>query len=266
MALQSYSEARWQEGHDLLTASIAATDDDLERARLRAVLLEGFNFEDFKCGLQPGRDKLGLADEVERVAAGRSDAVHAAALYGRGMALHIDFIMAEGDQDREVESFTRATELYGAAGDQEGAALSTAMVGVFHHVDRLDRETANPILQRAYDMSPSGPSFARSEAARHLGQIAQELGDHERGLEILQESLRIREELGWSIHLPSALHVVGYAQLELGRLDEAAATLARAREVGERIGARLTLAFIARTEADVEMATLVPGVWRRTHP
>jgi tetratricopeptide (TPR) repeat protein len=266
-ATEHYRDARWQDAYDVLERAIAQAPDEHGAARCRTALVDGYNHEDFKRGLQPGRDKHAVIDAIEEAASRmHDDHLLAGALFHRGMALHIEFIMAVGDPDREAECFARAAELYEATGDREGAAMATAMLGIFHHVDRLDREAAEPILRRAYDSAPPGPSLARSEAARHLGQIRQELGDPESGLALLEESLELRRAAGWEVLLPSAMHAIGYARLEAGDLDGAEAILADAREVAERFDARLPLAFITRTQGDVAMARIVPNVWRRTHP
>lgn len=263
-ASERFASARWQEGYAILDEFLADSPSEREAARAKLALVEGRNFEDFKRGLQNGRDKHALLDEVEAVADG---GLLGRALLERGMALHIEFVMAEPDIDRELACLTRAAELCEQAGDMEGAAMATALTGVFHHVDRLDRETAEPILRRAYEMAPEpGPSLAKAEAARHLGQIKQELGDPKAGLVLLEESLAIREAAGLEIHLPSALHVIGYAMLEAGDLAGAREALTRAHEIAERLDTPLPLAFILRAEADLMMAELVPNVWRRSHP
>jgi len=262
-----YREARWQEAYALLREALAAEGDELRAAHLRVALVHGLNYEDFKRGLTHREEKHRLLDEVEAAIDGRDDGLLGSALYERGMALHIEFVMAEGDLDRELDSFTRAATLLERAGDLEGAAMATAMMGVFHHVDRLDRETADPILLRAHAMAPRDrPSLARAEAARHLGQIRQELGDPVAGLRYLEESLQIREDAGWPLHLPSAHHVIGYAKLEAGDFDGARLHLDKAIELAEQLDAPLTVAMAKRNRADLDFALLAPGVWRRSHP
>jgi tetratricopeptide (TPR) repeat protein len=265
-AIEHYRHARWSDAYDVLEHRLGDESDPVEAARCRLWLVEGYNTEDFKRGLQPARDKHAILDQVDEVVDGHCDELFAKSLFHRGMALHIEFIMVEGDPDRELSCFTRAAELFETCGDMESASMATALIGVFHHVDHLDRETARPILQRAYDMAPEGTSLGRAEAARHLGQIQQELGDPAGGLKLLEESLRIREESGWETHLPSALHALAYARLEAGDLDGAEEALLRARAIGERLDATFTLTFIARTEADVAMARIAPAIWRRSHP
>jgi tetratricopeptide (TPR) repeat protein len=236
---------------------------------LQLALVRVYNEEDWTRGLRNHAAKHAILDELDRNT-GLSDAFAAEALFLRGAVLHVDFIMDQGggDPERELACFTRAAELFGRLGDQENAALATAFIGIFHHVDRLDRETAEPILRRAYEMAPdTGGSYARSEAARHLGQIQQERGDPRGALELLDESLQLRAEARQTRHLAAALHAIGFARLEAGDLAGADDYLGRARQMAERHGARFFLGLIARTEADLALVRMTgPAVHRRTHP
>ena len=268
-AQRLFEESRWAEGYELLRSRISDTADPAERLRLKLELVAGYSEEDWTRGLTNRDVKNALLNEIDAELAELPDpALRACALYERGMALHIGFIMDEGDQERELECFTEAAELYQAVGDAEGACLSTAMIGIFHHVDRLDRETAEPILKRAYEMAPPGvPSYGRSEATRHLGQIRQERGDPAGAIPLLQESLEDRVNLGSTLHMAPALHALGFAKFEAGDVDGAKADIARAREIAERAGSRFWLAMMARTEADIEFSSmLAPELWRRSHP
>lgn len=263
-----FGEALWQEAYARLLTAVGDEQDERAIARFKLALVHGYNQEDFKRGLRHQQEKHELLDEVEAVAGeADDDLLLAAALHERGMALHIEFVMAEGDLDREIESFTRAAELFSAAGDTESAAMSTAMRGVFHHVARLDRETAWPLLLEAHSMAPSpDTSLARAEAARHLGQIKQEQGDIATGLPYLEESVRIREAVGKPLHLPSAYHVLGFARLEDGDLDAAEADLDQAEKLARDLDMPLTVAMVARNRADLDFARIAPSVWRRSHP
>lgn len=266
-AREHYRHARWDEARALLEPAIAAEADHLRRARLQVALVEVWNWEDLKRGLQQGRDKLALLDDAQAVAEGRDDALLAEALFQRGMALHAAHLMDDGGTAGELEAFTRSAELHETVGDLESAAMSLALSGVFHHVVHLDRDTARPLLERAHGMVPEPEtSLARAEAARHLGQIQQELGDPAGCQRYLEESVRIRERVGYPINLPSAYHALGFAKLDAEDFEGARADLERAHEWAERTGSRMPLAMIKRTEADLELAEIVPALWRRTHP
>lgn len=268
-AREHYRHARWDQAYALLEPALAAAGDPLEAACLKVGLVEVWNWEDLKRGLQSGRDKLALLDEAQADLDEADDrALLARAAFERGMALHAAYLLADAPTDGELACFVSAAELHEAEGDLESAAMALALAGVYHHVVELDRATAQPLLVRAHGLPPQdgAPSLARAEAARHLGQILQELGDHDGSIRFLTESVEIRERAGYPINLPSAYHALAYALLEAGDLAGAAARIAQAREWGERTGSRFPLAMIKRTEADLELAELAPALWRRSHP
>lgn len=258
------AQARWLEASALLQRLLADEADGYQRARLSVALTHVYNEEDWALGLRHGARKHALLDEAEDAASGP---LEADLLFQRGMALHLESIMAEGDPDRELECFTRSASIYQSSGDQENAALATAFIGIFHHVIRLDRDTAEPILRQAYQMAPPAGSAARAEAARHLGQIRQERGDPPGALALLEEALQQRAEAGQSSHLAAALHALGFACLEAGDLDQAEDYLQRARENADRYGSRFFGAMLARTEAELAFSRyLGPATRGRSHP
>jgi tetratricopeptide (TPR) repeat protein len=141
------------------------------------------------------------------------------------------------------------------------------MLGISHHVTLLDRDAAEPILRRGYDMALPEASEARDEASRHLGQILQERGNPSAALPLLEESVRLRAEAQQPRRLPPALHALAFAQLEAGDLESADANLRRARQLGERYGNAFFLLMSARTEAEVAwQRNIRPALRTRTHP
>ncbi len=244
-------QARWEEAHAVLEGVRQDEQDEWKSAELKIALAKVLSGEDWTRGLRNSARRHALLDEVEEVAGATSSPLLAAAMFQRGLALHLDFIMAEGDPDRELECFSRSAQMYDELGDQENAALATSFVGIFYHVDLLDRDTAEPILRKALEMSAPRGSYARSEATRHLGQILQERGDPMAAVPLFEESLRQRAEARQTRYLAAALHALGFAWLEIGDLAKAEDYLRRARENGERHGNRFFLSMIARTEAEL---------------
>jgi tetratricopeptide (TPR) repeat protein len=256
-------EARWEEASALLKRLLREAGED-EKTRLNIALAHVYNDQDWALGLRFSASKHAVLDQAETTASG---SLAADLLFERGMALHLEFIMSEGDPDRELDCFSRAADLYQSNGEQEKAALATAFIGIFHHVVHLDRDTAEPILRLAYQMAPATGSAARAEAARHLGQIQQERGDPAGALPLLEEAFRQRAEAGHSRHLASALHALGFAAMEAGELVLAHEYLQRARENAERYNNRFFLAMLTRTEAELAFTRyLGPAVRGRTHP
>jgi tetratricopeptide (TPR) repeat protein len=267
-AVELCEHARWEEAEALLRRVAGRQSNDLDRVELELAVVAAQNDRDWTRGVREPQRKQAELDRIEDLVGDRSPRLLAKTMFERGMALHLEFIFAVGDPDRELASFTTAAEIYASVGDREGSALATAFIGIFHHVDRLDRQAALPILQRAYDLTEAhSGSAARSEAARHLGQIRQELGDPAGGIALLEEALELRAEAGDFRHLSSALHALGSAHLEAGDLDVAADYLFRARNLGELHGSQLFLTMIARTEADLAFRRVTgANVRGRTHP
>lgn len=261
-------EARWEECYALLEGAIRHETDPTALIRLKLELVHAYNEEDWTRGMFDTKRKFVILDEIEPLAKELSEVLYARALYERGEALHIDFIMGDGgDPDRELACRIEAAEIFERNGEIEQAALATVMLGISHHVVLLDREAAEPILQRGYDMALPEASEARDEASRHLGQILQERGDPGAALTLLEESVRLRAEAGQPRRLPPALHALAFAQLEAGDLDSADANLRRARELGERYGNSFFLAMSARTEAELAWHRVIrPALRTRTHP
>ena len=261
-------QSRWEEAFALLDRLEPLTTRPLDVARLKLARVRSLSDLDWARGLRNPAEKHALLDEVQAIVRGESTELEAMAEFQRGMALHLEFIMAVGDADRELECFTRAAALFESIGDLENAALSIAFIGIFHHVDRLDRDAAIPFLQKAYELTEAGRgSEARSEATRHLGQIHQERGEFAAAIPLLEESLAARAEAGSSRHLASALHALGYAHLEAGNLDTAEDYLDRGRHLGELHGSRLFLPMIAKARAELALRRIVgPNTAGRTHP
>lgn len=259
---------RWDEAYALLEGAIRHEKDPLQMVRLKLELVHAYNEEHLTRGMRDPKRTFVLLDEIEPLARELSEVLYARVLYERGESLHIDFYMGDGgDPDREIECRVEAAEIFEKNGETELAALATVMLGITYHVILLDRDTAEPIIRRGYNMAAPEVSEARDQSSRHLGQILQERGDPTAALPLLEESLRVRAEANRPRRLPVALHALAFAQLEAGDLESADANLRRAREIGEQFGNTLVLALIARTDAEIAWQRLIrPALRSRTHP
>lgn len=259
------NEARWEEARVRARRALEQRSErDESYVRLALARVKALNDEDWTRGLVNRAEKYRLLDEIDTMVEAIEDGyLRGHALFQRGMALHIDFCMADGDLDRELECFTQSADLLERCGDVEGAADAIAFVGIFHHVDRLDPDTGRPYLLRAYEMAPTtGGSHAKYEASRHLGQIQHECGDPEGALPLLTESLDLCAEAGRSRGLVPALHALGAARMDAGDLDGAVRDLDRATDIGQRYGCRYFLSFVQRTRAELEFRRMI-GASRR---
>ncbi|MFC7241238.1 hypothetical protein ACFQO7_01975 [Catellatospora aurea] len=173
------------------------------------------------------------------------DSLEADLSLARGRLLHADFLHRREEDPGELPAFERAAELYAQLGDARGESEALFWLGCFHQVVRDDADTARPLLQRSYDLAQhSGDELTRSYAVRHLGFADLEAGDRASGREKLEESARIRQELGFLPGLAAAQLALGQLAYAEGRDEEAAELLEQARTAAARSRAHGVLAWI----------------------
>ncbi|MGN9838349.1 tetratricopeptide repeat protein [Nonomuraea sp. H19] len=162
------------------------------------------------------------------------DGVEADLALARGRIAHARFLDGQGEDGRELALFERAVELYGLLGDVRGQGEALFWVGIFHQVVRHDQETAVPVLERAQELATqAGDRLTLSYVLRHLGIADHVAGRLEAARERLEESVRLRREIGF---LPGvAANLVGLAYIAAGggRRDDAIRLLDEARAVAE---------------------------------
>ncbi|WP_250007641.1 tetratricopeptide repeat protein [Actinoplanes sp. M2I2] len=171
------------------------------------------------------------------------DAVEADTALARGKLLHARFQHAPDDavtaeDPAELPLFERALALYRALGDTRGEAEALFWIGCLHQFIRRDNESAVPHLDRAHRLAAeAGDRGTQAEALRHLGIAAHAAGRLDEAREQLEESSRLRREIG---NLPGvASNMVGLAYIAAaqGRRTDALATLDEARAIARAHGA-----------------------------
>ena len=200
-----------------------------------------------------GGDASGLADAERGL-----DAVEADTAVARGRILHARFLHARAGGDpapaedpAELALFERAAELFQALGDERGEAEALFWIGCLHQVIRRDNEIAVPLLERSSRLAAqAGDKTTRAEALRHLGIAAHLAGRLDEARDLLEESSRLREEVG---ALPGmAANMVGLAYIAAAqeRRADAEATLDGAYAIAQSHGAHAIARQIeqARTE------------------
>ncbi|HEY6581403.1 MAG TPA: tetratricopeptide repeat protein [Rubrobacter sp.] len=176
------------------------------------------------------------------------DGVEADLALARGRIVHARFLEGWDEDPRELALFERAVRLYRMLGDARGEGETLFWVGVFHQVIRHDDGTAVPALKRSLELATQvGDRPTMSYALRHLGIAEHTAGRLEAARRLLEESVRLRREVGF---LPGvAANLVGliYIAAAQGRRDEALAT--EAAEAAQASGARGLLSQVeeART-------------------
>ena len=210
-----------------------SAEDRIERARLlyeRAVY---------------GGDASALATADREL-----DAVEADLALARGRVIHSRFL-AQLDEDldrpaedpRELALFERATQLYRELGEVRGEGESLFWVGCFHQVVRQDDDTAVPILEQSYKLGAQvGDKRTMSDALRHLGIAAHRAGRLDTARQRLEESVRLRRDIGLMPGVAANLVGLAYVAAAGGHRDEALAHLKEAGAIAEASGAhRITL-------------------------
>jgi tetratricopeptide (TPR) repeat protein len=227
-----------------------SADERIERARLR--------YERFVYGGDVG--VLAAADR-------ELDAVEADLALARGRILHGRFL-AQRDRDqgqpaedpRELALFERAAQLYQGLGDVPGEAEALFWVGCFLQVVRRDNDAAVPVLDRSRDLAAQvGDKLTLSEAMRHLGIADHFAGRPDKAREWLEESVRIRREIGLMPGVAANLVGLAYIAAGQGRRDEAQALAQEAGAIAAASGADTILRQVEEVRAHIAADDPLPG-------
>jgi tetratricopeptide (TPR) repeat protein len=213
-----------------------STEDRIKRAR-----------ELYEHAVYSG-DISGLVD-AERAL----DAVEADAALARGRILHARFQSASGaaEDPAELPLFERAFDLYQTVGDTRGEAEALFWIGCLHQFIRRDHETATPYLERSCALAGEvGDMRTQAEALRHLGIAAHVAGRLEEAREQLEESSRLRREIGALPGIASNMIGLAYIAAAQNRRADALATLDEAHTIASTHGADAIVRHIeeARTQ------------------
>ena len=126
------------------------------------------------------------------------DAVEADLALARGRILHARFLVGRDEDPDELPLFRRAARLYRALGDARGEGEALFWVGCFHQVVRNDEKTAVPALERSLKLAARvGDKLTESYVLRHLGIAEHQAGRLDAVRERLEESVRLRREVGF---------------------------------------------------------------------
>ncbi|MER5355442.1 tetratricopeptide repeat protein [Kitasatospora sp. NPDC002551] len=194
-----------------------------------------------------GGDGSGLA-EAER----ELDGVEAELALARGKLLHARFLADRVEYPRELELFERAAGLYRELGDARGEGEALFWAGTFHQVVRDDAPAALPALERALALATRGGDLlTMSYALRHLGIAAHTAGRPDEARERLEESTRLRWELGFLPGVAANLVGLGYLAAQQDRREDAAALLEEATDLATAAGAHGILRQVADARKDL---------------
>jgi tetratricopeptide (TPR) repeat protein len=168
-----------------------------------------------------GGDSSGLATAEREL-----NAVEADLALARGRILHARFLDTQIEDAAELPLFERAVQLYQQLGDVRGEADSLFWVGCFHQVVRTDADTAVPSFERSCELAMQvGDKLTMSYALRHLGYAAHQAGRLGAAQERLEESVRLRRELGFLSGVAANQVGLAYLAAAQNRRDDALALL-----------------------------------------
>jgi tetratricopeptide (TPR) repeat protein len=194
-----------------------------------------------------GGDPSGLDDADQDL-----DRVEADLALARGRIMHAHFLTQGREHPQELEMFERAADLFRQVGDAKCEAEALCWVGIYHQVVRNDDEMALPMFERAADLAAqTGDKLVLSYVRRHQG-IAEHLAGHlDAARERLEESTRLRREVGFAAGVAANMVGLAYIAAGQGRRDEAFATLDTATIIAEASAAGGVLRSIDEARADV---------------
>jgi hypothetical protein len=187
------------------------------------------------------------------------DAVEADVALARGRILHARFLNARAstgsspvEDPAELTLFERAAEQYRALGDARGEGEALFWIGCLHQVIRRDKETAVPKLERSRQMAKQvGDTLTESEALRHLGIAAHVAGRLGEARELLEESSRLRQEVGALPGVASNMVGLAYIAAAEGRRADALAILDEASTIAQAHGAHAIVGHIDKARAEI---------------
>ncbi|MFC2079141.1 hypothetical protein ACFLSZ_04090 [Candidatus Bipolaricaulota bacterium] len=128
--------------------------------------------------------------------------------------------------DAALKPLERALELFEEADGKVGIAQALFSVGLVYEFRREsgpeDKAKAAKYHTNARQLAADiGDRRIQSYAARHLAGVRHYQSDVEDALALYEESLALREQLGYRGLLPGAYDAVAAIHLEMGHLDEA---------------------------------------------
>jgi tetratricopeptide (TPR) repeat protein len=187
------------------------------------------------------------------------DGVEADLALARGRVIHGWFLQQRAqdpeqarEDPRELALFEQAAELYRTRGDVRGEGEALFWVGCCHQVVRRDNQAAVPALWRSLELATEADDpVVMSEALRHLGIAEHAAGRLDAARLHLEESTRLRREMGAGRSVASNLVGLTYIAAGQDRRDDALKLIEEARTLAEASGAQGLLRQIEEARAAV---------------
>lgn len=165
----------------------------------------------------------------------------------KGLSIHVSYLESDRSQEPkgELDSFKRGLELREQAGDMRGVGESIFHLGLYYSIVKKDEEKAHPLfeeaLRRAWECEdPLGASYA----IRHIAIGHYLEGDLDGARERLEESLKLREEIGFIPGVAMAHKTLGSLYAEMGEGESSLHHLHQAREIFVTLGAERRVEWV----------------------
>jgi len=177
------------------------------------------------------------------------DAVEADLALARGRIVHARFLHDRREDPEELRLFERAAELYRRLGDVRGEAEALFWIGCFHQVVREDEAAAVPVLDESHRKAvQAGDLLTASYALRHLGFAEHNAGRLASARERMEESTRLRREIGFLPGVAANLVGLAYITAGEGRRDEARKLLDEAGSIASAAQAHGILRLVREAQ------------------
>lgn len=250
---------RWADGAALLRGVQPAARElgATAGARVLVALARMLNDQSMFAGVRQRKERAAVVDEALTLAQQADDPDPA--LLGevwavRGMALHTDYLAERGTEPPgELDCFQRGLVLRRQAGDERGVAESLFQVGLVHQVIRDHSAVALPWFEEAYARARTAADpVLMSYAIRHVAFCRLHAGDRAGARDGLEESLRLREQAGFTPGVAMALAALAEVVVSDGQRQDAVVLLGRAREIFASLGAAEYTAWVDQQLAEVQ--------------
>ena len=128
--------------------------------------------------------------------------------------------------------------MYRELGDGRGEAEALFWIGCCHQVISGDAAAAVPVLERSLELASSaGDKKTMAEALRHLGIAEHQAGRLDAARQRLEESTRLRQELGLRAGVASNMVGLIYIASAQGRREDALRLIEEAGTLAAASGA-----------------------------
>ncbi|MDI1465396.1 tetratricopeptide repeat protein [Catellatospora sp. KI3] len=186
------------------------------------------------------------------------DAVEADLLLARGRVLQARSREHRAENPDELAAFRRAAELYRSLGDVRGEGEALFWVGTYHQMSLRDDDTAVPLFERSLELAAQvGDKLTMSYALRHLGYADHTAARLDAARARLEESTRLREEIGLLPGVAANMVGLAYIAAAQGRRDDALALLGQAASIAGASGAHAIARQVEEARPHVQ-AEIVP--------